>query len=243
MKYKSEKIRIDKYLGNMGIGSRSEIKRYIKNKRVMVNGVYITDNGLLINLDDDIKFDEERVIYKKFIYIMMNKPQGVISATEDKYQDTVLDLLDEKYLHYEMFPTGRLDKDTEGLLLLTNNGTLAHNMLSPKKHVEKKYYVEVIGKLNQSNIKSFSSKIELDDGYVCMPASLEILECGETSKAYVTIKEGKYHQIKRMFETLDKEVTYLKRLTMGPLELDSSLELGEYRELNEKEMTLLTSYM
>ena len=154
MKYKTEKLRIDKYLGNMGVGSRSEIKRYIKNKRVMVNGVYITDNGLLINLDDDIKFDEQSVIYKKFIYIMMNKPQGVISATEDKHQETVIDLLDEKYLHYEMFPTGRLDKDTEGLLLLTNNGTLAHNMLSPKKHVEKKYYVEIHGDLKEKDIKS-----------------------------------------------------------------------------------------
>ena len=243
MKYKTEKLRIDKYLGNMGVGSRSEIKRYIKNKRVMVNGVYITDNGLLINLYDDIKFDEQSVIYKKFIYIMMNKPQGVISATEDNHQETVIDLLDEKYLHYEMFPTGRLDKDTEGLLLLTNNGTLAHNMLSPKKHVEKKYYVEIHGDLKEKDIKSFSSKIELDDGYVCMPAKLEIIESDEVSKAYVTIKEGKFHQIKRMFETLNKEVIYLKRLTMGPLELDEDLDLGEYRELNDEEMALIASYM
>ena len=243
MKYKTEKLRIDKYLGNMGVGSRSEIKRYIKNKRVMVNGVYITDNGLLINLDDDIKFDEQSVIYKKFIYIMMNKPQGVISATEDKHQETVIDLLDEKYLHYEMFPTGRLDKDTEGLLLLTNNGTLAHNMLSPKKHVEKKYYVEIHGDLKEKDIKSFSSKIELYDGYLCMPAKLEIIESDEVSKAYVTIKEGKFHQIKRMFETLNKEVIYLKRLTMGPLELDEDLDLGEYRELNDEEMALIASYM
>ena len=144
MKAQVEKMRIDKYLANMGVGSRSEIKRYIKNKRVMVNGVYITDNGLIINLDDDIRFDEEKISYRKFVYIMMNKPQGVISATEDKYQNTVLDLLDPSYLHFDLFPAGRLDKDTEGFLLLTNDGKLAHNMLSPKKHVEKKYYVEVI---------------------------------------------------------------------------------------------------
>ena len=144
MKAQVEKMRIDKYLANMGVGSRSEIKRYIKNKRVMVNGIYITDNGLIINLDDDIRFDEEKISYRKFVYIMMNKPQGVISATEDKYQNTVLDLLDPSYLHFDLFPAGRLDKDTEGFLLLTNDGKLAHNMLSPKKHVEKKYYVEVI---------------------------------------------------------------------------------------------------
>ena len=129
MKAQVEKMRIDKYLANMGVGSRSEIKRYIKNKRVMVNGVYITDNGLIINLDDDIRFDEEKISYRKFVYIMMNKPQGVISATEDKYQNTVLDLLDPSYLHFDLFPAGRLDKDTEGFLLLTNDGKLAHNML------------------------------------------------------------------------------------------------------------------
>ena len=122
MKAQVEKMRIDKYLANMGVGSRSEIKRYIKNKRVMVNGVYITDNGLIINLDDDIRFDEEKISYRKFVYIMMNKPQGVISATEDKYQNTVLDLLDPSYLHFDLFPAGRLDKDTEGFLLLTNDG-------------------------------------------------------------------------------------------------------------------------
>lgn len=243
MKAQVEKMRIDKYLANMGVGSRSEIKRYIKNKRVMVNGVYITDNGLIINLDDDIRFDEEKISYRKFVYIMMNKPQGVISATEDKYQNTVLDLLDPSYLHFDLFPAGRLDKDTEGFLLLTNDGKLAHNMLSPKKHVEKKYYVEVIGHLINEDIDAFLGNIIIDDGYECMPAKLEILDSNDISKAYVTIKEGKFHQIKRMFEAIGKEVTYLKRLTMGPLKLDENLELGEYRELTEQEMQMLNDYM
>ena len=243
MKAQVEKMRIDKYLANMGVGSRSEIKRYIKNKRVMVNGVYITDNGLIINLDDDIRFDEEKISYRKFVYIMMNKPQGVISATEDKYQNTVLDLLDPSYLHFDLFPAGRLDKDTEGFLLLTNDGKLAHNMLSPKKHVEKKYYVEVIGHLINEDIDAFLGNIIIDDGYECMPAKLEILDSNDISKAYVTIKEGKFHQIKRMFEAIGKEVTYLKRLTMGPLKLDENLELGEYRELTEQEMQILNDYM
>ena len=243
MKAQVEKMRIDKYLANMGVGSRSEIKRYIKNKRVMVNGVYITDNGLIINLDDDIRFDEEKISYRKFVYIMMNKPQGVISATEDKYQNTVLDLLDPSYLHFDLFPAGRLDKDTEGFLLLTNDGKLAHNMLSPKKHVEKKYYVEVIGHLINEDIDAFSGNIIIDDGYECMPAKLEILDSNDISKAYVTIKEGKFHQIKRMFEAIGKEVTYLRRLTMGPLKLDENLELGEYRELTEQEMQMLNDYM
>ena len=243
MKSQVEKMRIDKYLANMGVGSRSEIKRYIKNKRVMVNGVYITDNGLIINLDDDIRFDEEKISYRKFVYIMMNKPQGVISATEDKYQNTVLDLLDPSYLHFDLFPAGRLDKDTEGFLLLTNDGKLAHNMLSPKKHVEKKYYVEVIGHLINEDIDAFLGNIIIDDGYECMPAKLEILDSNDISKAYVTIKEGKFHQIKRMFEAIGKEVTYLKRLTMGPLKLDENLELGEYRELTEQEMQMLNDYM
>lgn len=243
MKAQVEKMRIDKYLANMGVGSRSEIKRYIKNKRVMVNGIYITDNGLIINLDDDIRFDEEKISYRKFVYIMMNKPQGVISATEDKYQNTVLDLLDPSYLHFDLFPAGRLDKDTEGFLLLTNDGKLAHNMLSPKKHVEKKYYVEVIGHLINEDIDAFLGNIIIDDGYECMPAKLEILDSNDISKAYVTIKEGKFHQIKRMFEAIGKEVTYLKRLTMGPLKLDENLELGEYRELTEQEMQMLNDYM
>ena len=243
MKAQVEKMRIDKYLANMGVGSRSEIKRYIKNKRVMVNGVYITDNGLIINLDDDIRFDEEKISYRKFVYIMMNKSQGVISATEDKYQNTVLDLLDPSYLHFDLFPAGRLDKDTEGFLLLTNDGKLAHNMLSPKKHVEKKDYVEVIGHLINEDIDAFSGNIIIDDGYECMPAKLEILDSNDISKAYVTIKEGKFHQIKRMFEAIGKEVTSLKRLTMGPLKLDENLELGEYRELTEQEMQMLNDYM
>ncbi len=243
MKADTERMRLDKYLANMGIGSRSEIKKYIKNRRVKVNGVYISDSGDIVSTDDDIRFDEERIFYKKFIYIMMNKPQGVISATEDRYQNTVLDLLDSSYLNFDLFPVGRLDKDTEGLLLLTNDGKLAHNMLSPKKHVDKKYYVEVSGNLTNEDIKAFSGNITLDDGYECMPAKLEILNSDNISKAYVTIKEGKFHQIKRMFESIGKEVIYLKRLTMGSLELDENLEPGEYRELTEQEMNMLNDYM
>lgn len=241
---KSEKsIRIDKYLSNMGIGSRKDIKKHIKMGRVKINEKIVKESNDSVNKNDIVRFDNEVIEYEEFTYIMMNKPQGVISATEDKYQNTVLDILEDRYKNRGLFPAGRLDKDTEGLLILTNNGTLAHNMLSPKKHVTKKYLVKVVGRLGESDVKAFENKIVLEDGYECMPAKLDILESDEESLAIVEIKEGKFHQVKRMFLATDKTVVYLKRISMGPISLDESLKLGEYRKLTAEELNLLENYM
>lgn len=241
---KSEKsIRIDKYLSNMGIGSRKDIKKHIKMGRVKINEKVVKESNDSVNKNDIVRFDNVVIEYEEFTYIMMNKPQGVISATEDKYQNTVLDILEDRYKNRGLFPAGRLDKDTEGLLILTNNGTLAHNMLSPKKHVTKKYLVKVVGRLGESDVKAFENKIVLEDGYECMPAKLDILESDEESLAIVEIKEGKFHQVKRMFLATDKTVVYLKRISMGPISLDESLKLGEYRKLTAEELNLLENYM
>ena len=169
---------------------------------------------------------------------MINKPAGVISATEDKKQTTVVELIDERK-RKDLFPVGRLDKDTEGLLLITNDGELAHRLLSPKKHVDKVYYAEIEGRVNEEDVQKFKDGIQIDEEFTALPAELVILESGETSKIEVTIREGKFHQIKRMFHAVGKEVIYLKRLSMGTLELDESLELGEYRKLTEEELNAL----
>ena len=170
---------------------------------------------------------------------MMNKPKDVVSSTDDPVNRTVLDLLEEEHLIFNPFPAGRLDKDTEGLLLLTNDGKLAHELLSPKKGVNKTYYAEVDGFVEESYIDRFKEGIILDDGYKTLPSKLEILESSAFSKVKLTIKEGKFHQVKRMFEAFNMEVVYLKRISMGGLELDKNLSLGEYRELTEKEIQLL----
>lgn len=176
---------------------------------------------------------------------MMNKPQNVVSATTDNYDDTVIDLLPYELQVFDPFPVGRLDKDTEGFLLITNDGKLAHDLLSPKKHVDKTYFAKVEGEpLNEKDIAKFEKGISFkDNSYTCLPAKLEILLASAISECKITIREGKFHQIKRMFEAIDREVIYLKRLTMGPLALDGTLELGEYRELNSSEMDLLKPYM
>jgi 16S rRNA pseudouridine516 synthase len=170
---------------------------------------------------------------------MLNKPGGYLSATEDSVQETVIDLLEMEDAVYKPFPVGRLDKDTEGLLLLTNDGQLSHQLLSPKKHVPKTYYATILGKVTEEDAAAFKQGVELDDGYITKPASLVILSADEQSEIHITITEGKFHQVKRMFEAVGKKVTYLKRISMGPLLLDESLELGEYRELTEEEVEAL----
>lgn len=237
-----KKMRIDKYLSNMGIGSRTEVKKYIKNGFVTVRGKVIRDPGELVSSEAEVFFEGEQVIYKEFVYWMMNKPQGVISATEDLRQSTVLELLDPRDRRDGIFPVGRLDKDTEGLLLLTNDGKLAHNMLAPKKHVEKEYYVKVEGKVSEQDIRSFEEGIRLGDDTLCKSAVLQIIKADDISQVRVIIREGKFHQIKRMFESLGKKVIYLKRLRMGELLLDERLDLGEYRELSEEEMQIIRKY-
>ena len=236
----SKKQRIDKVLSNLGYGSRSELKKICKNGLVKVNGKVINNPGVQVDVEnDEIIFDGEKVTYKEFIYLMLNKPDGYISATFDKRDPIVLDLIDKEDLVFEPFPVGRLDKDTEGLLVLTNDGQLAHRVLSPKKHVPKTYYAKIEGVVTEDDIKAFAKGVTLDDGYETMPAELVILKSDEISEIELTIHEGKFHQVKRMFESVDKKVIYLKRLSMGKLQLDENLALGEYRELTDEEITMI----
>ncbi len=236
----AKKLRIDKVLSNIGCGSRAEIKKYCKQGIIVVNGKTVSNPGLQVDTEkDEILFNGEKVTYREFIYLMMNKPDGYISATFDKRDPIVLDLIDSSYLVFEPFPVGRLDKDTEGLLVLTNDGQLSHRVLSPKKHVPKTYYAKIDGVVTDEDIKSFEKGVILDDGYETMPSQLKILKSDEESEIELTIHEGKFHQVKRMFESVGKKVVYLKRLSMGKLKLDESLALGEYRELTEEEIKLI----
>ena len=236
----AKKLRIDKILSNVGYGSRAEIKVYCKKGLVKVNDKVISNPGTQVDTDTDkIEFNNEVVRYREFVYIMMNKPDGYLSATFDKRDPIVLDLIESSYLAFEPFPVGRLDKDTEGLLVLTNDGKLAHRVLSPKKHVPKTYYAKVDGVVTEKDVKDFEEGVTLDDGYETMPSQLNILESGEISEIELTIHEGKFHQVKRMFESVGKKVVYLKRLSMGKLKLDETLSLGEYRELTEEEVKLI----
>lgn len=229
--------RLDKILSNSGYGTRKEIKKLVKQGIVSVDGTIVKDSGIHVYPESSIiEVGEEKVLYKEYVYIMMNKPDGVISATYDERLRTVIDLLPLEYKHYNLFPVGRLDIDTEGLLLITNDGQLAHELLSPKKHVPKKYYALVVGKVTLEDVESFSKGIVLDDGYKTLPAKLEVLRSGEYSEIELIIHEGKFHQVKRMFEAVDKKVKYLKRLEMGILKLDESLQPGEFRELTEIEL-------
>jgi 16S rRNA pseudouridine516 synthase len=233
-------MRLDKLLANMGFGTRKEVKLLLKQKAVTVDGEVVKDASMHVNPDEqDVSVHGERVQYTEFVYLMMNKPPGVISATEDLYDQTVIDLLDPLAQHFKPFPVGRLDKDTEGLLLITNDGQLAHNLLSPKKHVPKTYYAKIDGIVTEEDAIAFKQGVELDDGYVTKPGELKILHSGPQSEIELTIQEGKFHQVKRMFEARQKKVTYLKRLSMGSLCLDEQLNLGEYRELTNEELSSL----
>ncbi|NOU86777.1 pseudouridine synthase [Paenibacillus sp. LMG 31460] len=237
--------RLDKILAHVGIGTRSELKRLAKEGAIFVNGVKVKDSGMQVNPDTDIiTVNGEPVLYREFVYLMMNKPQGVVSATEDNRDRTVVDLLDKAYAPFEVFPVGRLDKDTEGFLLLTNDGKLAHNLLSPRKHVPKTYFAKVEWEVSESDREAFSQGVTLDDGYETLPGILKILKTGkesedEPSEIELTIMEGKFHQVKRMFQAVGKKVVYLKRISMGPLALDPSLELGQVRELSKDELLAL----
>ncbi|WZL71825.1 pseudouridine synthase [Clostridiaceae bacterium 35-E11] len=232
--------RIDKVLSNMGYGTRREIKNMIKKGRVRIGGGVIKDNGIHVNpYEDQIEVDGKQLSYKEVIYIMMNKPQGVISASFDPKVDTVVTLLDQKDQIFHPFPVGRLDKDTEGLLILTNDGKLAHELLSPKKHVPKTYFARIDGKVETEDIIRFHEGVVLDDGYKTMPAQLKIIESGEISEIELTIYEGKFHQVKRMFQSVGKKVIYLKRIKMGNLSLDPLLRTGEYREVTQEELKAL----
>ncbi|GAB6179257.1 pseudouridine synthase [Desulfotomaculum defluvii] len=235
-----EKLRLDKLLTHMGLGTRKEIKKLIKAKQVVINGAVANDPGVHVYPKSDIiEVQGEVIEYREYIYLMLNKPQGFLSATEDASEKVVLDLLEQKYQTFDPFPVGRLDRDTEGLLLLTNNGKLAHQLLSPKKHVPKTYYALIQGVVTEKDVEAFGRGVKLEDGYQTMPGHLKILRSDLESEIELTIYEGKYHQVKRMFESVEKKVTFLKRLSMGPLVLDPELKPGEYRELTEEEIGLL----
>lgn len=228
-------MRLDKFLKDTGYGSRKEVKVLIKQKRVSVNDLVVNNEGVSVDENKDIiKVDNEQVIYIKYVYIMLNKPQGVVSATTDNVHSTVIDLINEfKYL--ELFPVGRLDIDTEGLLLITNDGELSHNLLSPKKHVDKTYLLETDEELSSLDINKIESGVMLDNE-LTLPAKIEKVD---NRLYHLTIHEGKFHQVKRMIASTGKTVTYLKRISFGPLKLDESLKLGSYRFLTEEEINLL----
>ena len=232
-------MRLDKFLVACAVGSRTEVKNFLKAGRVTVNGKKEKSAKLQINEEsDEICFDGQKLEYEEFVYYMMNKPQGVISATEDPKHKTVLDLLDDLARSKEVFPVGRLDIDTHGLLLLTNDGKLAHALLSPKRHVDKTYLARINGVMTDADVETFAQGVPLKD-FTCQPAKLELVSVDtekEESLIRVTIAEGKFHQVKRMVAYCGKEVVDLQRLTMGILTLDENLKPGEWRRLSKEEL-------
>lgn len=246
-------MRLDKYLAEMGEGTRQEVKAFIRKGRVMVGGVPVKKPEAKVEEGkDQVTLDGREIPYQKYLYYMLNKPAGVITATTDSRDRTVLDLLGEDR-RKDLFPVGRLDKDTEGLLLITNDGPLAHRLLSPRKHVDKCYYAKVRGEVTGEDVEQFAQGLFLaglgeEKEEKTMPARLEILKTasaarkedpGVVSEILLTIQEGKFHQVKRMFQAVGKEVLYLKRLSMGSLKLDPELAPGQYRELTKEEMERL----
>lgn len=235
-------VRLDKYLADMSIGTRQEVKKYIRQGRVMVNGETVKKPEYKIDeTKSPVTVDGHPVAYESFEYYMLNKPAGVVSATRDRMAKTVLDLITDKK-RKDLFPVGRLDKDTEGLLLITNDGALAHRLLSPKKHVDKCYYARIDGKVSAEDQKLFAQGLNIgsaEEPEWTKPAKLEILSGTEVSEIRLTIQEGKFHQVKRMFQAVGKEVLYLKRERMGTLCLDESLSPGSYRKLTDEEIHCL----
>ena len=231
-------MRLDKYLAEMGAGTRSELKKAVRAGRVTINGVKVKDSSIHVGEDDVVSMDGIEIKYERFVYYLMNKPAGVISATEDPRERTVLDLIGGQQ-RKGLFPVGRLDKDTEGLLLITNDGELAHRLLSPKRHVDKVYFARLDGPVGERERELFAQGLRVDETLTAMPAVLEILE--PANEVRVTIREGKFHQVKRMFAAVGREVLYLKRLSMGPLTLDNGLAAGAYRRLTEEEESAIIS--
>ncbi len=235
-------MRLDKFLADMGYGSRKEVKGYIKKGRVTVNDQVIKSDKTQVNeQSDQVCFDQEPIQYQRWYYYLLHKPAGVISATVDSYEETVLDLFSEEDFRDDLFPVGRLDKDTEGFLLITNDGALAHQLLSPKKHVEKEYYARVNGIMTSEDQAVFEQGLELD-GERTLPAQLTITkvdDAEQTSEIRLILHEGKFHQVKRMVQAVGKEVRYLKRIRMGGLALPADLALGSYRSLTADELRIL----
>ncbi len=236
------KERLDKLMASTGRWSRKEAKILIKEGRVLVDGVPAASGDDKFDpAISEILVDGENLGYQTYTYVMLHKPAGILSATEDKRQQTVLDLLAPELQKQGLFPVGRLDKDTEGLLLMTNDGDLAHRLLAPKSHVDKVYYARLDNPLGQADQEAFEKGITLGDGTQCMPAGLELL--GDGREVLITLREGKFHQVKRMTASRGAEVLYLKRLSMGTLRLDDTLEKGTYRHLTREEVTALGGQM
>lgn len=240
-----KELRLDKYLTEMGEGTRSQIKEMARKGRILVDGIPEKRAERKIDPEQQqVSVDGRPVSYVRYEYYMLNKPQGVVSATEDSRYETVISLIEERKRD-DLFPVGRLDIDTEGLLLITNDGDLAHRLLSPKKHVDKVYFARVEGELPPDAKERMEEGLVLSDGTPTMPALLEVLKQGKNevpSEIHLTIREGKFHQVKRMFETLGCCVIYLKRMSMGSLILDEALKPGEYRPLSEDEILSLKNY-
>ena len=232
-----EKIRLDKWIASTGIASRKEVKQFARQGRISVDGQVVRSAEEKFDPErEEVLLDGRPVIYQKYVYIMLHKPAGVLSATEDSRQRTVLDLLPQELRKQDLFPVGRLDKDTEGLLILTNDGAFAHELLSPRRHVDKEYFAVTEGCVTEEDRKAFAAGMTLGDGLVCMPAELKILSAGEESRVLVTLREGKFHQVKRMLAARGKPVKYLKRLRMGNLTLDENLFQGNWRFLKKQEL-------
>ncbi len=228
-------MRLDKFVSDGAAMTRSESRKAIKNGRVSVENKIVKDIAFQVSENCNVLLDGREISYREFVYIMLNKPQGYVSATEDKKQKTVLDILDPSYSRYQLFPVGRLDIDTEGFLLLTNDGELAHNMLSPNKNVGKTYFLRLEKPITEKEIKALETGVDIGE-CVTKPAKAERISENEIN---LTITEGKFHQIKRMARAVGNEVVYLKRLSYGDFSLDKTLETGNYRALTEKETKYL----
>ena len=234
-------MRLDKLLSITGTCSRSDAKRAIRTKNVTVNGIVAKNADMQIDENnDEIRYCGKIVVYRKYTYILLNKPEGVVSATEDGKDITVLDLIPDGVKNDRMFPCGRLDKNTLGLVLLTDNGDLAHRLLAPKSHVSKKYRFCSRFPISDEDAVRFENKLELEDGYITLPAKIELGD--DRMSGIITLVEGKYHQIKRMLEAIDNKITYLERITFGPLTLDTTLARGEWRYLTDDEIEALEAH-
>lgn len=232
-------MRLDKYISDAAALTRSEARKVIKGGSVKVGEDIVKDISRQVMENDCVKLNDKEVIYKKYVYIMLNKPSGYVSATEDKKQQTVMELIDPSYKRYQLFPVGRLDIDTEGFLLLTNDGELAHNLLSPNKKVGKTYFVRLNEKINDKEISMLECGVDIGE-CITKPSVVERISENEIN---LTITEGKFHQIKRMAKAVSNEVVYLRRLSYGELYIDETLDKGEYRCLTDEETALLYQYM
>lgn len=236
-------MRIDQVLAHAGYGTRKQVRQLIKRRYVKVNGDVVTNHGLHVDPNTDvITVHDDEVTYQKYVYLMLNKPSGYITATHDRKHLTVLDLVPNQYVHYCLSPVGRLDKDTEGLLLITNDGKINHMLTSPKRNIWKTYEAVVSGVVTEKHVEQFRHGITLDDGYKTKPARLTIINIeGNRSLVNIMLTEGKYHQVKRMFQATDMEVLYLKRTKIGDIQLDDQLDPGQIRPLTAEEIAWLES--